>query len=544
MKKITLILFLLPFLIHAQTNIDSLKIIWNKIENPDSVRIKAIDKIIWEGFMYSNPDSAFYYAQKSYEYAQQKGLKEAMANALTAQGASLMTNSDYIEALKYYKQSLEISINICDSFSVAHTLNNIGTIYTKLKDYTKTIDYHNQSIDISTKIKDNVGVARSLLNKGLIYNRMHQNDKALDYYNQCLEICLKIKNQEGASKCYNNIGNIYGHKKQYDKALEYYLKALELHEILGNEIGIGETVGNIGVIYQLIGDYSNALNYQRENLTIQQKVKNRGSYAGALINIGNIYFRQNMYDSALFYGSQSMKIAQKFNSITNISSAAELQYNIYKRLNQNNKALLMFELFVSTRDSLMNIKNHDEIVRIEYRHKYVSDSLKRLQSIELEKITQQKEAHKATYRLYFIIVLFLFVLTIIGILLKIKSIKIKSEKDYLLKEIQILKSVAVINIKSSTETTLNEQLNRDAINRSIEGTLNDTDWNILTLLSQNPTINNREISEQISLSFEGVRSSLKKMYRVFDIKNTTENQRIALVIEAIRISSNNNMKKS
>ena len=80
-------------------------------------------------------------------------------------------------------------------------------------------------------------------------------------------------------------------------------------------------------------------------------------------------------------------------------------------------------------------------------------------------------------------------------------------------------------------------LKREKIESSISTKLNDSDWKILSQLLENPAITNREIAELVSLSFEGVRSSLKKMYRVFDIQKSGENQKISLIIKATRISN-------
>ena len=126
---------------------------------------------------------------------------------------------------------------------------------------------------------------------------------------------------------------------------------------------------------------------------------------------------------------------------------------------------------------------------------------------------------------------------IFGLILRIRSIKIQTEKDFLQKEIQVLKSTAIIHMALYNDTSIIGQLDRKKIDTATYSLLNDSDWRILTFLCKNPTINNREISEQISLSFEGVRSSLKKMYRIFKIHHSIENQRIALVIEATRISN-------
>ena len=50
-------------------NMDSLWDIWNNENNSDSNRLEAIREIAWDGYLYTNPDSAFYYAQMEYDYA-------------------------------------------------------------------------------------------------------------------------------------------------------------------------------------------------------------------------------------------------------------------------------------------------------------------------------------------------------------------------------------------------------------------------------------------------------------------------------------------
>ncbi|HPJ47106.1 MAG TPA: AsnC family protein, partial [Tenuifilaceae bacterium] len=168
---------------------------------------------------------------------------------------------------------------------------------------------------------------------------------------------------------------------------------------------------------------------------------------------------------------------------------------------------------------------------------HILDSLKNAQTLALEKFERQKEVERARLQKYILFFIFIFSLVIVAVIIRFRSLKIKTEKDILLSEIQMLKSVAVVNLTSGNEIPYNKHLNREKISEAINGVLNDSDWNILSILCESPTISNREISEKILLSFEGVRSSLKKMYRVFDIQNSVENQRIALVIKAIRISN-------
>ncbi|HIN40443.1 MAG TPA: hypothetical protein EYM84_09245, partial [Flavobacteriales bacterium] len=44
-------------------NLDSLWGVWNDKSQPDTNRLKAMNKIAWDGYLYSQPDSAFHFAQ-------------------------------------------------------------------------------------------------------------------------------------------------------------------------------------------------------------------------------------------------------------------------------------------------------------------------------------------------------------------------------------------------------------------------------------------------------------------------------------------------
>jgi len=65
--------------------------------------------------------------------------------------------------------------------------------------------------------------------------------------------------------------------------------------------------------------------------------------------------------------------------------------------------------------------------------------------------------------------------------------------------------------------------------------LNETDWKVLNILHKNPAIGNQELANEALLSVGGIRSSLTKLYKQFDVK-MARNQRLALVLKAIRVS--------
>ena len=67
-----LLLLLICFSSKAQVNLDSLWSVWNDKTQADTSRLKAMKSIAWDGYLFSQPDSAFYFAQKGYDFARSK----------------------------------------------------------------------------------------------------------------------------------------------------------------------------------------------------------------------------------------------------------------------------------------------------------------------------------------------------------------------------------------------------------------------------------------------------------------------------------------
>lgn len=540
MKKILFLLGIVPLICQAEVNIDSLITTWNNENLSDSIRLRALNELVWSAYLFSQPDSAFYYAQQGVEYTKEKGLEKDLAILLNKQGISFAVRTDYDNALNYYQQSLDIKHKLNEEALKANTINNMAVIYMKQGNYSTALEYYNKSLTLSERYNDLPGIARSNQNIALIYSRLEEYDKALEYNTKSLSIYKELHDKPGISGCYNNIGVIFLRLKKYDTALSYYYKALAIEEERENELGIAYAFCNIGIIQGLQENYASALGYQQRSLVIKEKIGDKDGIAGSLSNMGEIYYRTGKQDSAIIFGRRALEIAQLSGNTENIASAAKVLHLAYRKKKDFKKSLEMHELHYEMEDSLLSEKKQNEIIHQEYKFKYeqkrFADSLKNAKAAEIETLVRQKEIVKEKIKQYVLYGLFIIFIITIGIVFRIRSIKIKTQKEYLLREIQILKSVAVIQMASSKESVLHNQLNKEKIDHAFNGALNDSDWRILSLLCENPSINNREISERISLSFDGVRSSLKKMYRIFNIQNTKENQRIALVIQAIRIS--------
>ena len=298
------LLFLLTLFISfngaSQVNLDSLWGVWNDPTQSDTNRLKAIKMISWDGYLFNQPDSAYYFAQLQYDFAKEKGKKNFMAQALNTQGVSFYIKSEYKKAINLYLKSLKIKEEIGDKKSIAVSLMNIGVIYERQADYAK----------------------------------------ALDYYNQSLKIFEEIGNKQGIASSFNNFGVIYKYQGDYAKALDYHTQSLKIFEEIGDKSGITSSLSNIGVIY----------------------------------------YNQEYYLKALKNSTEALIIAQEIDAAIETRDAASSLWKVNKKLGRYKPALEMYELYISSRDSLESEENQKAVIRQEYKYAYekqaAADSIK------------------------------------------------------------------------------------------------------------------------------------------------------------------------
>ena len=166
--------------VKAQVNLDSLFGVWKDESKADTSRLKAIYEIAWHGYLFSQPDSVFYYAQLEYDFALKVDNKKYMAQALNSQGVSFYFKGNYEKALEYYEKSLKISEEIGCKKGMGKSYNNIGNIYLNQGNYEKALEYYEKSLKISEEIGCKKGMGSTLGNIGLIYHNQGNYEKALE----------------------------------------------------------------------------------------------------------------------------------------------------------------------------------------------------------------------------------------------------------------------------------------------------------------------------------------------------------------------------
>ena len=113
----------------------------------------------------------------------------------------------------------------------------------------------------------------------------------------------------------------------------------------------------------------------------------------------------------------------------------------------------------------------------------------------------------------------------------------KGRTAKLIAELQQVKKRILIHKNSGLSEAVVQLINKATIEEKMECKLNETDWNIIKLLIDDPTTTNKILAKKVCRSLSGIRSSLKKMYAKFQIEtNQTNKKKLELVTTAIIIS--------
>jgi class 3 adenylate cyclase/Tfp pilus assembly protein PilF len=429
----SILLLIICISLSAQTKLDSLYDVWQDKTQADSTRSKAYKNYIWNGFLYSNPDTAIVLAQALLDYGeehkypkaksmaynlmgvynrnkgdypkaleyyqlslainQEIGDKKGSAPVISNIGSTYYNQGDYSKALEYYQRGLNIYQEIGEQKGISHVIGNIGSIYHNQGDYPKALEYYLRSLKVNQEIGNNKGIAFTMGSIGTIYQAQGDNTTALDYYQRSLKIREEIGDKRGIAFIMVNIGNIYKVEDDNTKALDYYQRSLKIYQKIGDKNGNAHVIGNIGEIFEKHKDYTKALEYFQLSLKIREEIGDKRGISYTMGSIGNIYQAQANYFKAVEYCEKALRISKDIGILKEEKNACQCLYDTYKGMNKGNEALIYLEKIQVIDDSLYSQETKKKLQQMELSKQIFTDSIA---TVEKERLVQ--EAHQEEVR--------------------------------------------------------------------------------------------------------------------------------------------------
>jgi tetratricopeptide (TPR) repeat protein len=389
-------------------NFDSLWDIWNDPKQHDTCRLDAMYTISWEGFLFSEPDSALTLARMQFDFAKKVGDKYYMAIALNTIGVYHYFMDELQLAEENYLHALQLREEINDKKGIAGITGNLGLIYSSQGNNKKAIEFYLKSMKMQQEVGNSLGVANALNNIGNLYASINELDEAIVYYRKCFPIYDALNDEPGRGSTYNNIGGMYLDKNMPDTAIVYFEKALAIRLQTKEVKGIGQTLNNLGFAYFRKKDYEMAEQYFIQSLEQRQSIGDNSGMASTYKNLANLYNELHKYSQAAGFGLLAKKYAEETGHVIEIRDAYESLYASYSKLGKHQLALQALEQYILFKDSIFNEENKWEIIQRSFAYdqeiKDAADSVKLAEEEKLRQVeNSRKDAELRTSRNYQII---------------------------------------------------------------------------------------------------------------------------------------------
>ena len=379
---------------YSQIELDSLWSVWQDETQADTTRLTSLGIYSWYGHVFSQPDSAFYYADLQLEFAKRIKSKKHIGYAISTKGTALWVKGEYPKSLDFFHQHLEIEKELRRKGGVASALNKLGIVYGSLGDHIKQIEYYQKSLKIREELGDQHNIAIVLANIGVLYHELDNNAKALEYYQRALKIREKLGDQVWIAVSLAQVGEIYQVYGDYDTALEYHTKSLKLAEEFGSKIDIVESLKNMGDIFKFRSDYVKALDYYQRSIELSISMGAKPEISILLGNIGDLLIIQKKYSKSVEKCKEAYQIALSIGDVLKQKTACECLYKGYKGLKNNNQALDYFEKASALNDSLKSEETAKKLQQMEFAKTILKDSIAKVENDRLVEASHQEELRK------------------------------------------------------------------------------------------------------------------------------------------------------
>ena len=401
-------------------DLDSLRHVWTNTSLPDTTRFLACYDLVWDGYLFSDPDSALLLAEELQATAREKRSAKFDALAYDLQAAAWYVKGDMRKALSIYAISLPMHEARGDVGSMADVIGNMGSMHSFLGEHKEALALYEKALRVHTERHDTLAMANDINAIGRVHMVRGDHARAAQFYKESLVLVHAIGNDRAIATGLSNLGSVHflqgdyaaaiprftdalqlaerlGDKDQqaqvlaelgtchaelgdHDRAMELYRKALAMNEQLGDQRGIVMALNKMADLLREKHDAATALPLYRQARTIAAEHELAFGHATALVGEGSCLLSMGRTSAALEPARQADQVARDAEDISLERDAAQLLYEAYRAMGNSREALTQHERYVMLNDSLIREENQREALRNQFAYdqerRILSDSLK------------------------------------------------------------------------------------------------------------------------------------------------------------------------
>lgn len=282
-----------------------------KVLGQDPKFVRALLAMGRVEIMSGNPQASLEYLNRGLALAIQLENDEEKAALLQATGVAYSNLGKQDEALRQYRQSLEIKQRLGDKRGMAASYNKMAQIQDVMGKSEEALGGYQKALQLRREIGDKEGVGDSLIDVGAFYHDRAKYDQALQYSKEALQIARELGNDSNQALCLSNIGSCYYFKGEYEDALTYFQQALQMNEKAQVREQIAPTIHNLAETNAKMGQYNEALRYYVRALDLYRNSGDERGTAMESYSLGTLYGYQGRYGAALKAKQEALETFQR-----------------------------------------------------------------------------------------------------------------------------------------------------------------------------------------------------------------------------------------
>ncbi|RME63644.1 MAG: hypothetical protein D6790_04390, partial [Caldilineae bacterium] len=163
--------------------------------------------------------------------SQQADICDALASLHRRKGA-------YTVAVDYARRALTLRESLGDRLRVAHSLGNLGLLYTAMEEYGNAIAAYREAMATFQALGNRKSMATALLNMGMAHHLAGRLEDAVEAYNQSLQLCQAIGLPLVETKVHSNLVEALADLGDEEAARRHWIAGSRL----SREHGFGDQV--------------------------------------------------------------------------------------------------------------------------------------------------------------------------------------------------------------------------------------------------------------------------------------------------------------
>ena len=295
----------------------------------------------------------------------------------------------------------------------------LGRVYLDQARRVLALESGIESLKIADEIDSYEGKknAYNLLIK--IYNHSNKLDEGLKISNLILNLAKEKQDSIQIAKAYNFLGIFKRKMGDPDSSIYYKIESMKINRLLNDHKALAYNYTSLGIYHYDNGNLDTAFSYLRKSLQIRKTLNLIPQLIEANNNIGYLFLMSEIADSASYYFQKSIDLCLTHEKHANLVVLYGNLSESYKISGEHELALNAIEKSIPIKDSLMGIKQHEQIVKRE----------KEQCNVLHKKIETGTELKRKQYILIFALILALLLTVILSRISKKKTVKFIIERQ-------------------------------------------------------------------------------------------------------------------